>query len=105
METGQMLRNLMRERQLTQADVAKHARVSQASVSRVLRRKEPQRSGAAYLRIYSYIQSQHENEQQPLEVFAAVRRVWDGSERHAAALRELIESSQRLWPDLAKAEE
>jgi transcriptional regulator with XRE-family HTH domain len=104
MQVGRKLERLMQVRQLTQADVAKEAEVSQATVSRVLQRV-PQRSGAAYLRLCSYIQQQPTEDDGPEDVFAAVRRIWDGSERHAAALTELIETSRRLWPDLADAED
>lgn len=94
----------MRDRQLTQAQVAIAAKVSQATVSRMLRR-EPQRSGAAYLRLCSYIQQETVPDDDGLpHVIAAVRRTWDGSERHAAALAELIDASGKLWPDLADSE-
>lgn len=105
MQFGRRLEKLMLERQLTQDDVATAADVSQATVSRVLGRA-PQRSGAAYLRLCSYIQAQTVPEDgAPGHVVAAVRRTWDGSERHAAALAELIDASSRLWPDLATTEE
>src|SRR5450759_2718162 len=101
MHFGQRLEDLMRDRQLTQTDVAQAANVSQANVSRTLRR-QPQRSGAAYLRLCSYIQVQTvPGDGAPAHLIAAVRRTWDGSERHAAALAELIQASGRLWPDLA----
>jgi transcriptional regulator with XRE-family HTH domain len=104
MRFGQRLENLMRDRQLTQGDVAAAAGVSQATVSRVLHR-HPQRSGAAYLRLCSYIQAQAiPDDGAPAHLVAAVRRTWDGSERHAAALAELIDASSRLWPDLADTE-
>lgn len=104
MRVGQTLERLMEIRGLNQAEVAREAGVSQATVSRLLQRA-PQRSGAAYLRLCSYIQQQRlELPREPDDVFAAVRRVWDGSDRHAAALTELIESSERLWPGLARAE-
>jgi transcriptional regulator with XRE-family HTH domain len=105
MQFGQRLESLMQARQLTQDDVAVAAGVSQATVSRVLRR-QPQRSGAAYLRLCSYIQAETVPENgAPAHLIAAVRRTWDGSERHAAALAELIDASGRLWPDLADSEE
>lgn len=105
MQFGRRLEILMREQRLTQADIASAAMVSQATVSRVLRRA-PQRSGAAYLRLCSYIQSQTDlGDSAPAHVVAAVRRTWDGSERHAVALAELIDASSRLWPDLADTEE
>lgn len=95
----------MRDRRLTQADVASAAKVSQATVSRTLHR-QPQRSGAAYLRLCSYIQAESvPDDNAPASLIAAVRRTWDGSERHAAALAELIDVSSRLWPDLADNEE
>jgi hypothetical protein len=41
----------------------------------------------------------------PEDALAAVRRIWDGSARHAAALTELIEASKGLRPDLADAKD
>lgn len=105
MHTGQRLERLMELRRLTQGDVAEASGVSQATVSRVLRRA-PQRSGAAYLRLCSYIRQQELVENHgPEAVIAAVQRVWDGSERHATALTELIEASRRLWPEMADRED
>jgi transcriptional regulator with XRE-family HTH domain len=95
----------MTARRMTQEDIAKAARVSQPTVSRVLRR-EPQRSGAAYLRLCSYIHQQVRlgHAAGPGVAFEALRVVWDGSERHAAALTELINASQHLWPGMATTE-
>ena len=93
----------MTAQQLTQTQVANAAGVSQPTVSRMLRR-EPQRSGKAYLRLCSYIQQQTRDLSHaagPVVAFEALRIVWDGSERHAAALTELISASQHLWPGLA----
>lgn len=95
----------MRLEGLTQTDVAKAAGVSQSAVSRLLHRV-PQRSGAAYLRLCSYIRQQHvPDEDAPDDVLAAVREVWDGTEVHATALAELVKTSRRLWPELADAED
>jgi transcriptional regulator with XRE-family HTH domain len=105
MQFGRRLEDLMRDRRLTQEDVATAAGVSQATVSRTLHR-QPQRSGAAYLRLCSYIQEETvPANDAPANLIAAVRQTWDGSERHAAALAELIDASGRLWPDLADSEE
>jgi len=104
MQPGRKLAALMEAKQLTQGDVARAAGVSQATVSRVLRRV-PQRSGAAYLRLCSYIQLEEgPPEWGPENVFAAALRIWDGSARHATALADLIEASGSLWPDMADAE-
>lgn len=105
MHVGQKLEEVMQRDSLTQADVALAAGVSQATVSRVLRRA-PQRSGAAYLRLCSYIRKAHvEDLDGPEAVGAAVRRVWDGSQRHAAALTKLIDASGHLWPGLTDGED
>jgi len=105
MQFGRILEDFMRRTHLTQEDVATAAGVSQPTVSRMLRRA-PQRSGAAYLRLCSYIQGQAVPEDgAPAHVLAAVHRTWDGSERHATALAELIDASRALWPDLADTEE
>ena len=105
MRSGRTLAALMERHQLTQNEVAQAAGVSQATVSRILRRC-PRRSGAAYLRLCSYIDLQVDVvDDGPEDALAAVRRIWDGSAHHAAALTELIEASKRLWPDLAHAED
>lgn len=90
----------MRDRKMTQKDVAIAAGISQATVSRTLRR-QPQRSGAAYLKLCSYIQNETvPDEGAPAPFIAALRRTWDGSDRHAAALAALIDASGQLWPGL-----
>lgn len=96
----------MRGRQLTQSEVAAKAGVSQATVSRVLRRS-PKRTGVAYQRVCTYIHQEQlaAGGDEPEDVFDAVRRIWDGSRRHALALAELIETSRRLWPELAERPE
>jgi transcriptional regulator with XRE-family HTH domain len=107
MQAGRQLEMLMAARGLTQEAIANEAGVSQATVSRTLRR-QPQRSGAAYLRLCSYIQQQSVAAGAPgapAVAFEAVRRVWDGSERHAAALGELINASGQLWPALNTSED
>lgn len=95
----------MEESKMRQTDVASAAGVSQSTVSRALRR-EPQRSGAGYLRLCSWIRQQTLPESSaPTQVMAALRETWDGSDRHAAALAALIEASARIWPGLADLEE
>ena len=95
----------MRRRHLTQAELASEAGVSQGTVSRVLRRT-PKRTGRAYRRLCIYIQEQQQvSGDDPADIIDAVRRVWDGSERHATALAELITVSRRLWPELAEGSE
>jgi transcriptional regulator with XRE-family HTH domain len=105
MDAGRQLDALMRRRHLSQTEVAAEAGVSQGTVSRVLRRT-PERSGRAYRRLCIYIQQEEQHhDTEPREVFDAVRRIWDGSEGHAAALVELIVASRRLWPELAERAE
>ncbi len=103
MELGRTLEAFMDRTNMSQRDVAEAAGISQASVSRVLRRKY-QRSGKAYRRLFIYIQ---EAEAAPVNeiphVGDALRRTWDGTNDHAAALAELIDASVKLWPELATA--
>ena len=95
----------MAERNMTQGDVAAAAGVSQSTVSRVLQR-EPQRSGAGYLRLCSWMRQQTVPDGlAPAEIMTALRETWDGSDGHAAALAALIEASAKIWPGLADLEE
>lgn len=89
---------------LSQVEVAKRAEVSQSTVSRALKRS-PARSSRAHARLCNYIQQETEKMHVPEGLIDAIGRVWDGTVEHAEALRGLIESSQRLWPDLASEEE
>src|SRR4051794_9150169 len=105
MQYGRRLAGLMEERNMAQSEVAAAAGVSQSTVSRMLRR-EPQRSGAGYLRLCSWIRQQTVPDGSvPAPIIAALRETWDGSAGHAAALAALIEASARLWPGLADLEE
>jgi len=84
---------------MSQEDIARAAGVSQATVSRVLRRSS-QRSGRAYRRLRTYIQEADASRVKEIpHVAEALRRTWDGTDQHAAALAELIDASAKLWPD------
>lgn len=48
-----------------------------------------------------FIQKEVEGTALPQEVLDALRRIWDGSHEHAAALATLIRASGELWPDLS----
>lgn len=87
---------------LSQADIADAAKVSQSTVSRALR-GAPARKTKPYRRLCNYIHEQTlADAGGPKEAVEALRRVWDGTGDHAAALANLIEVSGRLWPELAK---
>jgi predicted transcriptional regulator len=98
-DLGQTLATLMQDWNMSQKDVALAAGVSQASVSRFLRHRS-QRSGQAYRRLCTYIREADASRVKEIpHVGEALRRTWDGTDQHAAALAELIDASAKLWPE------
>lgn len=86
---------------LTQADLAKQAGVSQASVSRALK-SDLIRHGRAWRRLFSHIRQEGSPEGDTLtgkdQVVAAFTQIWDGTPAHAAAVAKLIEATEGLGP-------
>jgi transcriptional regulator with XRE-family HTH domain len=81
---------------ITQAELARRAGVSQATVSRALRR-QPIRHGRQRLRLFTFIQ-QSEGVSGARRVELAFRRIWDGTDAHAAALARIIAACEGLEP-------
>lgn len=92
------LRAHMRQAGLSQAEVARRARVSQATVSRALSGPSS-REGRGRSRLFTYL---HYAPQRPQKALDAVRQVWDGTPEHEGALARLIEASGELWPRLRR---
>jgi transcriptional regulator with XRE-family HTH domain len=87
-------------RGVSQAELARRARVSQATVSRTLN-DTPRRHGEARRRLFKYI---HDQQGGGLDqtLTDAVAATWDGSPEHARALASLISASGELWPRLGR---
>jgi predicted transcriptional regulator len=99
-ELGPRLREYMRQEGLSETEIAKRAKVSQAAVSRALSRPA-QRRGRAWSRLFVYLQERTA----PVApgtpedaVVIAFRRIWDRSEEHAAAIARIISASGGLRP-------
>ena len=92
----------MRREGLTQAEVARRAGVSQATVSRACT-KATVRTSAAQRRLTVWVRAANSRDSSvPAAIQDAVERTWDGSDLHAIALADLINTSRRLWPGLSE---
>jgi transcriptional regulator with XRE-family HTH domain len=87
-------------RGVSQAELARRARVSQPTVSRALN-DVPRRQGEAHRRLFRYIHDQQEGGLDQT-LTDAVAATWDGSPEHARALASLIAASGELWPRLGR---
>jgi hypothetical protein len=101
----ELLRAYMANNSLTQEQLSDIANVSQATVSRALTRT-PRRHGRAWLRLFTYV-SRELNASSFSEVgretvLAAVERVWDGTDMHAAAIARIIDALAGLRPSEKK---
>jgi transcriptional regulator with XRE-family HTH domain len=89
------LRAFMEARGLNQSQVAKSAKVSQATVSRALT-KRPQRCGRAITGLCIYIRNELDapkfDERDRNQVVKAFDRIWDGTDVHAAAVARIIDA-------------
>src|SRR5579883_2503369 len=94
------LRALMEAKGLNQTAIAKRAKVSQATVSRVLKGSARQRQGRAYVRLCNYIHQQKVRvglvRAKKEQVLQALDRVWDTSQAHAAAFAQVINALDDL---------
>ncbi|MEQ1921606.1 MAG: helix-turn-helix transcriptional regulator [Pyrinomonadaceae bacterium] len=94
------LRELMRERHLSQQEVAKSAGVSQSTVSRALN-GNMRRSGKGKKMLFRFMQQELGQEiflAGKDKVVRAFESVWDGSDEHAAAIAKIISASYGLLP-------
>lgn len=86
---------LLKRRGITQAELAKRARVSQPTVSRA-RRRVPTRNSSGYARLCTYIQKEMDQLALPPPARDALAEIWDGSPAHAEALAALIRAAGDL---------
>ncbi len=86
---------------LNEARMADLAGVSQATVSRALRRP-PKRAGRARARLFTYIHEEMKREglapADKSEVLKAFERVWGTSKAHAAAIAKVVGALDSLRP-------
>jgi altronate dehydratase len=104
-----LLEEFMKDRHLSQVDLAKAAKISQSTVSRALAR-ETTRQTKAMSRLFVYMQEQLRSQAlsgiraQPLsgkgkaKVINAFEAIWDGSDIHASAIANIITASRDLRP-------
>ena len=94
------LRAFMAEKGLDQVDLAKRAKVSQASVSRVLNGGTQKRRGRAFLRLCKYIQKQREQgtfqASDKERVHELVDLIWGASKAHAKAVTKVVDALNGL---------
>ncbi|MBL8180002.1 MAG: XRE family transcriptional regulator [Blastocatellia bacterium] len=94
------LHKLIREKHLSQQEIAEMAGVSQSTVSRALTGNIV-RSGKGRRMLFRFMQQ--ELDQETLldgkdKVVRAFESVWDGSEEHAIAIAKIISASNGLFP-------
>src|SRR6266700_2138484 len=88
LRTSSRIRAYMEERGIDQAELARLASVSQPTISRLLKGREPRRLGIATGRVFSYMQ-QNTSDQLPDAVPRAVVRIWNRTPAHAEALAKI----------------
>ncbi len=90
------MREFLALKGISQSRLAELASVSQATVSRALT-GAPGKHSEARERLLTYIQDRIQTEGASLTgselVLAAFRRVWDGSDEHAALIARLVEAT------------
>jgi len=99
---AQQLLEFMKSRHLSQAIVAKAAKISQSTVSRALK-GHFERQGKAKARLFIYMQQESRADvlrgKGKDKVVNAFQSIWDGSEEHASAIAKIINASKGLRPE------
>jgi len=95
-----LVKRLLQEGQLTQAQLARKAGVHQSTVSRVMKKTTSIRQGTANRKLVNYARTALSGELAKGEnkVLTAFKSVWDGSEEHAAAIARVIGATADLRP-------
>ena len=87
MDVAKELNTLLSRQGITQAELARRAKVSQPTVSRAIRRA-PERRSKGYARLCNYIHEEIDEVPLPAPVRDALAEIWDGSPAHAEALAD-----------------
>jgi transcriptional regulator with XRE-family HTH domain len=100
-DTAERLKDFMDRKGLTQMALARHAGVSQATVSRALA-GFALRKGPARARLFSYAgikaQRRYSRSRRARLVYEAFEENWDGTASHARAIVKIIEALGELRP-------
>ena len=102
-EAKSQLEQFMRTRRLSQGQLAVKARVSQSTVSRVLRGDPAKRYSGARNRLFKYARIRESVVIQPADngikrVVKTFEQIWDGSDAHAVAVSNVIRALAGLRP-------
>jgi transcriptional regulator with XRE-family HTH domain len=95
------LEAFLRDRSLSEQQMAEMAGVSQSTVSRA-RHGSPQRHGGARERLFTFLENELNGSATAGsgrdQVLNAFDRIWDGSEVHATAVAKVIQALDGLRP-------
>lgn len=97
------IRAFLEENELSQADLARDAGVSQPTVSRALRGRR-ERSTSQRRKLIEYVRGRAREADAPPNasgvgrVTTAFERIWDGSDAHAQAVASVIDAMVNLRP-------
>lgn len=99
-----IIRHLMTEKGLTQAQLAKLADISQSAVSRLLHGGGHERYGRARIKLFKYARTEESSlgdltDPGPKRVANAFCRIWDGTEDHTLAIVRIISALAGLRPN------
>jgi DNA-binding LacI/PurR family transcriptional regulator len=103
-DARELVKRLLRERQLTQTQLAKKAGVHQSTVSRVTGKKKTVRQGRSKAKLLGYTRKELSGELAEGEdkILTAFKSIWDGSEEHAAAIARVIGATADLRPQIPR---
>ena len=97
------IRAFLEENELSQADLARNAGVSQPTVSRALHNRR-ERSTSQRQKLVKYVRARRRrtavepNASGVVQVTKAFERIWDGSDAHAQAVASVIDAMVNLRP-------
>lgn len=103
-DVASLIKRALRVGGLTQAQLAKAAKVHQSTVSRTLAQAEVHRQGKARGRLLAYVRNALRGGTTTGrdKVLTAFDSVWDGSEEHASAVARVIDALADFRPSTPK---